>query len=135
MAEFKSQDEKTKQAFSMIEQGVKDVYSSESFKQYLSCLSKFHSYSLNNTLLILSQKPEASLVAGYRAWQTNFNRHVNKGEKGLTILAPVTTKEDRLMNKHDENGNVILDESGNPIQEMRVVNLTHFKTTTVFDIS
>ena len=135
MAEFKSQDEKTKQAFSMIEQGVRDVYSSESFKQYLSCLSKFHSYSLNNTLLILSQKPEASLVAGYRAWQTNFNRHVNKGEKGLMILAPVTTKEDRLMNKHDENGNVILDESGNPIQEMRVVNLTHFKTTTVFDIS
>lgn len=135
MAEFKSQDEKTKQAFSMIEQGVKDVYSSESFKQYLSCLSKFHSYSLNNTLLILSQKPEASLVAGYRAWQTNFNRHVNKGEKGLMILAPVTTKEDRLMNKHDENGNVILDESGNPIQEMRVVKLTHFKTTTVFDIS
>lgn len=135
MAEFKSQDEKTKQAFSMIEQGVKDVYSSESFKQYLSCLSKFHSYSLNNTLLILSQKPEASLVAGYRAWQTNFNRHVNKGEKGLMILAPVTTKEDRLMNKHDENGNVILDESGNPVQEMRVVNLTHFKATTVFDIS
>lgn len=135
MAEFKSQDEKTKQAFEMIEQGVKDVYSSESFKQYLSCLSKFHSYSLNNTLLILSQKPEASLVAGYRAWQTNFNRHVNKGEKGLMILAPVTTKEDRLMNKHDENGNVILDESGNPIQEMRVVNLTHFKITTVFDIS
>ena len=135
MAEFKSQDEKTKQAFSMIEQGVKNVYSSESFKQYLSCLSKFHSYSLNNTLLILSQKPEASLVAGYRAWQTNFNRHVNKGEKGLMILAPVTTKEDRLMNKHDENGNVILDESGNPVQEMRVVNLTHFKTTTVFDIS
>ena len=135
MAEFKSQDEKTKQAFSMIEQGVKDVYSSASFKQYLSCLSKFHSYSLNNTLLILSQKPEASLVAGYRAWQSNFNRHVNKGEKGLMILAPVTTKEDRLMNKHDENGNVILDESGNPVQEMRVVNLTYFKTTTVFDIS
>ena len=135
MAEFKFQDEKIKQAFSMIEQGVKDVCSSESFKQYLSCLSKFHSYSLNNTLLILSQKPEASLVAGYRAWQTNFNRHVNKGEKGLMILAPVTTKEDRLMNKHDENGNVILDESGNPVQEMRVVNLTHFKTTTVFDIS
>ena len=135
MAEFKSQDEKTKHAFSMIEQGVRDVYSSESFKQYLSCLSKFHSYSLNNTLLILSQKPEASLVAGYRAWQTNFNRHVNKGEKGLMILAPVTTKEDRLMNKHDENGNVILDESGNPIQEMRAVNLTHFKITTVFDIS
>ncbi len=107
----------------MIEQGVKDVYSSDSFKRYLSCCSKFYNYSLNNTLLILAQKPNASLVAGYRAWQTNFNRHVNKGEKGLMILAPVTTKEDRLMNKHDENGNVILDESGNPVQEMRVVDL------------
>ena len=87
------QDEKTKAAFERIEQGVKDVYSSESFKQYLSCLSKFHSYSLNNTLLILSQKPEATLVAGYRSWQNDFNRHVNKGEKGLMILAPVVLKK------------------------------------------
>ena len=83
MPNYKSSDEKTKQAFEMIEQGVKDVYSSDSFKQYLSCLSKFHSYSLNNTLLILAQKPDASLVAGYRAWQTNFNRHVDKGEKRI----------------------------------------------------
>ena len=86
MANYKSSDEKTKQAFEMIEQGVRDVYSSDSFKQYLSCLSKFHNYSLNNTLLILAQKPDASLVAGYRSWQTNFNRHVDKGEKGLMIL-------------------------------------------------
>ena len=107
MANFKSLDEKTRQAFEMIEQGVKDVYSSESFKRYLSCLSKFHSYSLNNTLLILTQKPDASLVAGYRSWQINFNRHVDKGEKGLMILAPVTYKEDRLMNKVDENGNAL----------------------------
>lgn len=76
MANYKSSDEKTKQAFEMIEQGVKDVYSSDSFKRYLSCLSKFHNYSLNNTLLILAQKPDASLVAGYRSWQANFNRHV-----------------------------------------------------------
>ena len=129
------QDEKTKQAFEMIEQGVKDVYSSDSFKRYLSCLSKFHNYSLNNTLLILAQKPNASLVAGYRAWQTNFNRHVDKGEKGLMILAPITYKEDRLMNKVDENGNVELDETGLPVQEQRQVNVTRFKTTTVFDIS
>ena len=108
MANYKSSDEKTKQAFEMIEQGVKDVYSSDSFKRYLSCCSKFHNYSLNNTLLILAQKPDASLVAGYRSWQTNFNRHVDKGEKGLMILAPVTYKEDRLMNKVDENGNVEL---------------------------
>ena len=129
------QDEKTKQAFEMIEQGVNDVYSSYSFKRYLSCLSKFHNYSLNNTLLILAQKPNASLVAGYRAWQTNFNRHVEKNEKGLMILAPITYKEDRLMNKVDENGNVELDETGLPVQEQRQVNVTRFKTTTVFDIS
>ena len=135
MSNYKSSDEKTKQAFEMIEQGVKDVYSSDSFKRYLSCCSKFHNYSLNNTLLILAQKPDASLVAGYRSWQTNFNRHVDKGEKGLMILAPVTYKEDRLMNKVDENGNVVLDESGSPIQEQRQVNITRFKTTTVFDIS
>ena len=75
------------------------------------------------------------MVAGYRSWQINFNRHVDKGEKGLMILAPVTYKEDRLMNKVDENGNVELDESGSPIQEQRQVNITRFKTTTVFDIS
>ena len=130
-----SQDEKTKAAFERIKQGVKDVYSSENFKQYLSCLSKFHSYSLNNTLLILSQKPEATLVAGYRSWQNNFNRHVNKGEKGLTILAPVVFKEKREMNQLDENGNVVLDTSGNALKEEREVNITCFKTTTVFDIS
>lgn len=129
------QDEKTKAAFKRIEQGVKDVYSSENFKQYLSCLRKFHSYSLNNTLLILSQKPEATLVAGYRSWQNNFNRHVNKGEKGLTILAPVVFKEKREMNQVDENGNVVLDASGNTLKEEREVNITYFRTTTVFDIS
>lgn len=129
------QDEKTKAAFERIEQGVKDVYSSENFKQYLSCLSKFHSYSLNNTLLILSQKPEATLVAGYRSWQNNFNRHVNKGEKGLTILAPVVFKEKREMNQLDENGNIVLDASGNTLKEEREVNITYFRTTTVFDIS
>lgn len=129
------QDEKTKAAFKRIEQGVKDVYSSENFKQYLSCLSKFHSYSLNNTLLILSQKPEATLVAGYRSWQNNFNRHVNKGEKGLTILAPVVFKEKREMNQLDENGNIVLDTSGNTLKEEREVNITYFRTTTVFDIS
>ena len=129
------QDEKTKAAFERIEQGVKDVYSSENFKQYLSCLSKFHSYSLNNTLLILSQKPEATLVAGYRSWQNNFNRHVNKGEKGLTILAPVVFKEKREMIQLDENGNIVLDASGNTLKEEREVNITYFRTTTVFDIS
>ena len=130
-----TKEEKTKQAFEMIEQGVKDVYSSDNFKKYLSCCSKFHSYSLNNTLLILAQKPDATLVAGYNAWQRNFNRHVDKGEKGLMILAPVTNKITQLMDKADENGNPVLDENGNPVKEERIINQLRFTTTTVFDIS
>ena len=130
-----TKEEKTKQAFEMIEQGVKDVYSSDNFRKYLSCCSKFHSYSLNNTLLILAQKPDATLVAGYKAWQHNFNRHVDKGERGLIILAPVTSKITQLMDKADEDGNPILDENGDPIKEERVINQLRFTTTTVFDIS
>ena len=130
-----TKEEKTKQAFEMIEQGVKDVYSSDNFKKYLSCCSKFHSYSLNNTLLILAQKPDATLVAGYNAWQRNFNRHVDKGEKGLIILAPVTNKITQLMDKSDEDGNPVLDENGDPIKEERIINQLRFTTTTVFDIS
>ena len=130
-----TKEEKTKQAFEMIEQGVKDVYSSDNFRKYLSCCSKFHSYSLNNTLLILAQKPDATLVAGYNAWQRNFNRHVDKGERGLIILAPVTSKIAQLMEKADEDGNPILDENGDPIKEERVINQLRFTTTTVFDIS
>lgn len=130
-----TKEEKTKQAFEMIEQGVKDVYSSDNFRKYLSCCSKFHSYSLNNTLLILAQKPDATLVAGYNAWQRNFNRHVDKGERGLIILAPVTSKITQLMDKADEDGIPILDENGDPIKEERVINQLRFTTTTVFDIS
>lgn len=130
-----TKEEKTKQAFEMIEQGVKDVYSSDNFRKYLSCCSKFHSYSLNNTLLILAQKPDATLVAGYNAWQHSFNRHVDKGERGLIILAPVTSKITQLMDKADEDGNPILDENGDPIKEERVINQLRFTTTTVFDIS
>lgn len=130
-----TKEEKTKQAFEMIEQGVKDVYNSDNFRKYLSCCSKFHSYSLNNTLLILAQKPDATLVAGYNAWQRNFNRHVDKGERGLIILAPVTSKITQLMDKADEDGNPILDENGDPIKEERVINQLRFTTTTVFDIS
>ena len=83
MSNYKSSDEKTKQAFEMIEQGVKDVYSSDSFKRYLSCCSKFHNYSLNNTILILTQYPNDSLITGYNSWLNNFHRHVKPGGKAI----------------------------------------------------
>ena len=68
-------------------EGLKELFESEKYKAYLSTMSKFHNYSFNNTLLIAMQKPEATLVAGYKAWQKNFERHVNKGEKAIRILA------------------------------------------------
>ena len=69
-----------------LEEGLKELFESEKYKTYLSTMSKFHNYSFNNTLLIAMQKPEATLVAGYKAWQKNFERHVNKGEKAMNIL-------------------------------------------------
>ena len=87
MAINKSNEEINK-AFELIENGVRSFLDSDNYKKYLSFLSKFHAYSLNNTILILLQRPDASLVAGYQAWKTNFNRQVNKGEKAMLILAP-----------------------------------------------
>ena len=128
-------DDRTKQAFEMIEEGVKDVFSSENFKNYLSCLSKFHSYSLNNTLLILSQNPQASLVAGYNSWAENFNRHVNKGEKAIKILAPYDRTVKVMVDKKDADGNVMVDAYGNAEQEEIQRKMTSFMVVNVFDIS
>ena len=118
---------KEQEAFEMIEQGVKDVYTSDNFKNYLSFLSKFHDYSFNNTILILSQYPSASLIAGLHSWNRNFKRQVNKGSKAIKILAPynttIKTKEESL----DENGNKIQIEVESKITKFRVVN--------VFDVS
>lgn len=76
-----------------LEDGVKDLFTSENYQKYLRTMSKFHKYSFNNTLLIALQKPDATLVAGYGAWQQKFHRQVRKDEKGITILAPVPVKE------------------------------------------
>lgn len=81
-----------KEITEQLEKGVQEVFESEKYKAYLDFMSKFYDYSVNNIMLILMQKPDASLVAGYRAWQTKFKRFVKKGEKGLTILAPCPHK-------------------------------------------
>ena len=81
-----------KEITEQLEQGVKELFTSEMYTEYLRTMSQFHNYSFNNTLLIAMQKLEASLVAGYKAWQKNFERHVNKGEKAIRILAPAPYK-------------------------------------------
>ncbi len=120
-------EDKTKQAFEMIEQSVHNIYESENFKNYLHVLSKFHNYSLNNVILILSQYPTASLVAGYNSWRDNFHRYVNKGEKAIRILAPYQVNVKKILEDTDEQGNKIQTEEDVKVTKFRIVN--------VFDIS
>lgn len=120
-----------------LEQGVKDVFNSENYKNYLSVMSKFHRYSFNNSLLIALQKPDATLVAGYKAWQEH-KRQVKKGEKGIRILAPqtYTVRVERDVTKKDENGNFIF-ENGKPVTEKQLVEekRIRFVPVSVFDVS
>lgn len=120
---MKKDNEKIKEITEQLEQGVKEVYESDKYKDYLNFVSKFYDYSVNNIILIMMQKPDASLVAGYKAWQTKFKRQVRRGEKGITILAPCPHKFKKEV--EDENGNVTEKE----------VQYTTFRATTVFDIS
>lgn len=128
-------DDRTKEAFERIEQGVKEVYQSDNFRQYLSMLTKFHDYSLNNTILILAQNPNASLVAGYNSWLNNFHRHVNQGEKAIQILAPykVTIEQEQFI--RDSDGNILYDERGQQRTETKEVQVTRFRPVNVFDVS
>ena len=84
-----------------LEDGIKNVYQSERYKDYLTTMSKFHKYSYRNSLLIMMQNPAATCVAGYKAWQKNFNRNVKKGEKGIQILAPTPVHVEKEMDKLD----------------------------------
>ena len=92
MSDTKTEKQKVQEITEKLEQGLQELFESEKYKSYLSTMSKFHNYSFNNTLLIAMQKPDATLVAGFKAWQKNFERHVNKGEKGIRILAPAPYK-------------------------------------------
>ena len=99
-------------------------------------MSKFHNYSVNNTLLIALQRPDASLVAGYQAWQKNFNRHVNKGEKGIRILAPAPYKIKEERDKLDPvTGEIMLDQDGMPQTEEVEIKIPVFRAVSVFDVS
>lgn len=92
MADERTEKQKVQEITDKLEEGLKELFESEKYKTYLSTMSKFHNYSFNNTLLIAMQKPEATLVAGYKAWQKNFERHVNKGERQSVFLPLHLTK-------------------------------------------
>lgn len=129
-------ENKVQQLTEKLEQGIKDVFESENYKDFLKFMSKFHNYSYGNTLLILMQKPEASLVAGYKTWQNKFKRQVKRGERGIAILAPAPYKTVKTVEKIDpDTKKPILDQDGKPVLEEREVTYCKFKVVHVFDIS
>ena len=113
---------------------MKEMFSSEKYTQYLKTMAKFHTYSLNNTILISMQRPDATLVTGYERWKS-MGRQVKKGEKAIRIIAPTTIKEKRQQKKLDEENKPVLDENGDPEMEEVEVPIQKYKVTNVFDIS
>lgn len=119
-----------------LEQGIKELFESEKFKEYLTTMSKFYHYSFNNTLLIAMQKPEATYVAGYTSWKKNFGRQVRAKEHGIRILAPAPYKTKQEMEKIDPaTQKPILDKDGKPVTETVEVMRPSFKVVSVFDVS
>ncbi len=131
-----TEQQRVKEITDKLEEGLKELFESEKYKSYLNTMSKFHNYSFNNTLLIAMQKPEATLVAGYKAWQKNFDRHVNKGEKAIRILAPAPYKIKEERDKLDPvTGELLFDENGMPQKENVEITIPAFRPVSVFDVS
>lgn len=136
MAENNTEKQRVQELTDKLEQGLQDLFNSDSYRNYLSTMSKFHNYSFNNTLLIAMQKPDATLVAGYKVWQKNFERHVNKGEKAIRILAPAPYKIKEERDKIDPvTQELLLDKDGNPQKEEVEITIPAFRAVSVFDVA
>ena len=136
MADVKTEKQKVQEITEKLEQGIKELFESERYKNYLNTMSKFHNYSFNNTVLIAMQNPDATLVAGFKAWKRNFQRHVKKGEKGIRILAPAPYKLKEEQEKLDpETKEIMLDAEGKPIMEEVEITIPAFRAVSVFDVA
>ena len=136
MADKPTNRERLQQITAGIEQGIKELFESEKYIRYLSVMSRFHRYSVNNTMLIYMQKPDATLVAGYNKWKNQFERHVKRGEHGITIIAPTPFKKKIEEQKLDPDTKApMLDAEGKVIMEEREVEIPMFRPVKVFDVS
>lgn len=135
MAERQTREEKMSAIQKKLDDGVRAIFTSEKYQEYISAMSKFPRYSINNCILIASQLPEASLVCGFRKWQTEFNRTVNKGEHGIMILAPIKGKTEVVEEVFDENNKAVVDENGNQKTEKVTREYQTFRPVYVFDVS
>ena len=132
----KTQKERLNEITEKLEQGIKGVFNSENYKNYLSVMSKFHHYSFRNSILIMLQQPNASCVAGYDAWQRKFNRHVVRNAKGIKIIAPSPYKKEidkPVFNSY--TGLPAVDKDGEVLTKKVTVTVPAYKVTTVFDVS
>ena len=126
--------DKVKEITARLEQGIQAVFDSDRYKEFLTAMSKFHDYSLNNTILIAMQG--GNLVKGFRQWEKEFDRHVKSGEKGIKIFAPAPYKVKKLVDKIDpETRKPVLDREGKTVKEEKEITVPAFKVVTVFDIS
>lgn len=117
-----------------LEKGVKDVFQSDKYKQFLNVMAKFPRYSVNNTMLIMMQRPDAQLCQSFTGWK-QMGRYVKKGEKGISILAPAPYKIEREQTKLDEKGRQVFDADGEPVKEKVEVTIRAFKVVKTFDLS
>ena len=136
MADARTEKQKVKEITDRLEEGLKELFEGEKYKSYLNTMSKFHNYSANNIQLIEMQCPGATYVAGYKKWQKEFERHVNKGERGIRILAPAPYKIKEEQEKIDPVTNEpVLDRDGMPVIEEVEIKIPAFRVVTVFDYS
>ena len=136
MADKPTNRERLQQITAGIEQGIKELFESEKYMRYLSVMSRFHRYSVNNTMLIYMQKPDATLVAGYNKWKNQFERHVKRGEHGITIIAPTPFKKKIEEQKLDPDTKApILDADGKAVMEEKEIEIPMFRPVKVFDVS
>ena len=136
MADKPTNRERLQEITAGIEQGIKELFESEKYMRYLSVMSKFHRYSVNNTMLIYMQCPDATLVAGFNKWKNQFERHVKKGEHGITIIAPTPDKKKIEEMKRDPDTQApILDADGKAVMEEKEIEIPMFRPVKVFDVS
>lgn len=136
MAEKQTNKDRMREIVESIENGIKELFESDKYRQYLSTMSRFHRYSVNNTMLIYMQRPDATHVAGFNKWRDQFGRNVLKGEKGIRIIAPTPYKKKVEEIKTDPETNApVLDADGKAIIEEKEIRIPMFKVVSVFDVS
>lgn len=136
MADHENNKDRLKEITDSIEQGIRDLFQSDRYAQYLRTMSRFHRYSVNNTMLIYMQKPDASLVAGFNKWRDQFSRNVRRGEHGIKIIAPTPFKKRIEQEKLDPDTKIPMrDADGNIIMEEKEIKVPMYKVVSVFDVS